>query len=638
MNNFGFVRVAGAIPFGKVGGIEFNTIQIISMIKEACKNKASLVVFPELTVTSYTCGDLFQHSSLIENSLKAVIEIKNSTKKLPVLALVGAPVMNDNQLFNCAVAINKGKILGVIPKSYIPGYREFYEPRWFSSPNEHKYTDFVVIDGERVPFGDKMLFLDKNMKEFIVGIEICEDLWIPIPPSSYQALAGATVLCNLSASNILVGKSEYRRDLVKNQASKCFAAYIYTSCGMGESTTDVVFDADATIVENGEILAESKRFERSNQIIYSDIDIEKLTLERARHNTMGGTDKKFNFIEFESAQENLGISRIFHPHPFIPDDKNKLDERCREIFNIQVAGLAKRLESIPGIKAVIGVSGGLDSTLALLITIKAFKLLKRNIKDIIAATMPGFGTKNRTYTNAKTLCSRFDVAFREISIKDISNQMMELTGQDKNNHDSSYENIQARARTYILMTLANQNNGMVIGTGDLSEIALGWSTYNGDHISMYNVNSSIPKTLVKFLVKWIAENEFDGEIQKILADILDQPISPELIPSDGNTIKQKTEEVIGPYELHDFFLYYAIRLGFSAQKVLMLANIAFKGTYEAKIIKKWLKIFFKRFFSSQWKRDCIPAGPKVGSLDLSPRGSWRMPTEAELKTFLDFDD
>ncbi len=634
MRNYGFVKVAGAIPFGKVAGIDYNTQQIIKLIKEAFFKKASIIVFPELSITSYTCGDLFHQESIIEKSKNALIEIAAATKNIQILSIVGVPIVNNNKLFNCAAVINKGNILGIIPKSYIPGYREFYEPRWFSGIETDFYKN-IILNDKIIPFGNELLFIDKNNEKLIIGIEICEDLWMPIPPSSYQALAGATILCNLSASNILTGKSEYRKEIVKNQSSRCIAGYLYVSSGMGESTTDVIFDADATIVENGVILEESKRFLRENQVIYSDIDLEKLTIDRIRQN-IGQSTKSYRFIEFESFDKTIDIQRNIYPYPFIPENDNKLDIRCNEIFNIQSAGLAKRFESLPkNMKAIIGISGGLDSTLALLVTIKTFKILKKDLKDIIAVTMPGFGTSSKTYNNAVNLCSKLNITFKEIDIKDISTLMIKKIDHSLEEKNIVYENIQARARTYILMTAANKYNGIVIGTGDLSEIALGFSTYNGDHISMYNVNSSVPKTLVKFLVKWIANNEFSNDIKKILINIIEQPISPELLPPKGKEIAQKTEEKIGPYELHDFFLYYLIRFGFNAEKILFLADKAFKKKYQKKIIKKWLKVFYKRFFANQWKRDCVPAGPKIGSIDLSPRGSWRMPSEAEINTFLD---
>lgn len=637
MLNYGFVKVAGAIPFGKVGAVEYNTLQIIKLIKEASLNKVSIIVFPELSITSYTCGDLFHQEMIIEKSKSALIEIANSIKNMQILSIIGAPIVNNNKLYNCAVIINKGDILGIIPKSYIPGYREFYEPRWFSGIETDFYNN-IIIENKVIPFGNDLLFIDKNNKNLIIGIEICEDLWMPIPPSSYQALAGATILCNLSASNILTGKSEYRKEIVKNQSSRCIAGYIYVSSGMGESTTDVVFDADATIVENGVILADSKRFIRKNQIIYSDIDIEKLTIDRIRQN-IGQTTKSYRFISFESFNKNINIERKIYPYPFIPFDNEKLDIRCNEIFNIQSAGLAKRFESLPiNTKAIIGVSGGLDSTLALLVTIKTFNILKKELKDIIAVTMPGFGTSSKTYNNVVELCKEFKITFKELDIKDISTLMLKKIDHSLENKNIVYENIQARARTYILMTAANEYNGIVIGTGDLSEIALGFATYNGDHISMYNVNSSIPKTLVKFLIKWLSKNEFNDKIKKILTEILEQPISPELLPYEkvkGKEISQKTEKKIGPYELHDFFIFYFIRFGFNPQKILFLTKNAFKGKYDEKTIKKWLKVFYKRFFANQWKRDCMPAGPKIGSVDLSPRGSWRMPSEAEINVFLD---
>lgn len=639
MNNYGFVKVAGAIPFGKVGGIDYNTLQTVKLIKEASLKKASIVVFPELSITSYTCGDLFHQESILEKSKNALLKIASATKDIQILSIVGVPIVNNNKLYNCAALINKGEIIGIVPKSFIPGYREFYEPRWFSGIETDFYKN-IILNNKIIPFGNDLLFIDKNNEKLIIGIEICEDLWMPIPPSSYQALAGAIILCNLSASNILIGKSDYRKEIVKNQSSRCIAGYIYVSSGMGESTTDVVFDADASIVENGIILEESKRFLRNNQIIYSDIDIERLIIDRIRQN-IGQSTKSYRFIDFESFNKNINIIRDISPYPFIPDEGDKLDIRCNEIFNIQSAGLAKRFETLPkNTKAIIGISGGLDSTLALLVTIKTFDILNKNLKDIIAVTMPGFGTSSKTYNNTVKLCKILNISFKELSINDISTLMINKIEHSLDRKDTVYENIQARARTYILMTAANKYNGIVIGTGDLSEIALGFATYNGDHISMYNVNSSVPKTLVKFLIKWIANNKF-SDIKKILIDILEQPISPELLPSeviDKKEISQKTEKLIGPYELHDFFLYYLIRFGFSDKKILFLAEKAFKKKYDKNSIKKWLKVFYKKFFNNQWKRDCVPAGPKIGSVDLSPRGSWRMPSEAEINTFLNDKD
>jgi NAD+ synthase (glutamine-hydrolysing) len=633
MKNHGFVKVAAAVPFIKVAGISHNCEQIISMIKVVCSNKASVVVFPELCITGYTCGDLFQQSTIINESLKGLAEIAAKTEDLQILVIVGLPVINNNKLFNCAAILNKGKILGIIPKSYIPGYKEFYEPRWFSGINA-EYDDSVHIFGQTVPFGTNLLFQDINNNHICVGVEICEDLWVPVPPSCNHTIAGATIICNLSASNVLIGKKEYRRDLIKNQSGRCLCGYIYSSAGMGESTTDVVFDADACIAENAVVLAESERFIRKNQIIYSEIDVEKLISERIKMNSFENTGFIYQRIPFEGSSETLSLSRVIDPHPFVPKDKAKFDLRCQEIFNIQAAGLAKRLESIPGCKAIIGVSGGLDSTLALLVTAKTFNILNKPLSDIIAITMPGFGTTDRTYNNAVKLCNLLGAEFKELDIKDISNVMFQKIGLDSSKADITYENIQARARTYLLMTIANQGNGIVIGTGDLSEIALGWSTYNGDHMSMYNVNSGIPKTLVKFLVNWVGETQFDRKLFDLLHDITIQPISPELLPTDGKKVTQLTEDKIGPYELHDFFLYHFVRFGFTAKKILFLAQEAFKTKYDNDTIKMWLIVFFKRFFSSQWKRDCVPGGVKVGSIDLSPRGSWRMPSEANIEDFI----
>jgi NAD+ synthase (glutamine-hydrolysing) len=633
MNNYGFIKVAAAIPFGEIGNISKNAKLIIDLINEANDNNASIVLLPELSLTGYTCGDLFNQSVIIEESIKELQKILIATSKLPILAIFGIPIINNNQLYNCACVINRGKILGLIPKSYIAGYKEFYEPRWFSGAHS-EYNPYVNIEKQKVRFGTDLIFTDIENEKLKVGVEICEDLWVPIPPSSYLTLSGANIICNLSASNILIGKKEYRRELIKNQSGRCICGYIYASSGMGESTTDVVFDADAVIAENNVILAESKRFLRENQIIYSEIDIEKLIYERVKINTFENLTGRFEEIPFQSNSKPFRLTRIIDPHPFIPKATEKLNERCEEIFNIQSAGLIKRFESIKENRAIIGVSGGLDSTLALLITYQTFNKLKWPVSDIIAVTMPGFGTTSKTKNNIKELCKALCVELKEIEITDISENVMKKIGQDESNYDITFENIQARIRTLLLMNIANKENGIVIGTGDLSEIALGWSTYNGDHISMYNVNSGIPKTLVKFLVKWIADNIFENEIRKILYEIVNQPITPELLPGDGINISQKTEEKIGPFELNDFFLYYFVRFGFKANKILYLAKQAFEGKYNEQEIKKWLILFFNRFFKNQWKRDCVPGGVKIGSIDLSPRGSWRMPSEASIDDFL----
>lgn len=631
--NYGFIRVGAGIPFNKVAELEYNVEQIVKLAKLASYKNVSVLVFPELSLTSYTCNDLFVNSALIEKSLDALIYLAERTRRLNMIIFVGLPILNNDKLYNCSAAICKGEILGIVPKSFLPGYREFYEPRWFNGI-EVETPDVIKINKKNIPFGRDLLFVNNKIENFIIGVEICEDLWMPIPPSSYQALSGATILCNLSASNALVAKNEYRRELVKNQSARCFSAYIYSSSGVGESTTDLVFDADAVIAENGEILAESKRFLRENQLIYADIDLERLIKERVIQKNIKNSEKKFRRIDFEIEEIKFNIERTINPKPFVPQNREKLTERCEEIINILTTALAKRLEN-PLIKtAIIGVSGGLDSTFALLITIKCFDLLKRKRQDIIAVTMPGFGTSKSTYENIKRLCLKMNVSFIEKSIKDVAKEMFKLVEHNEDVHDVVYENIQARARTYILMTIANQKSGLVIGTGDLSEIALGWCTYNGDHISMYNINSSVPKTLVRFLIEQIMNNEEDEEVKKILDSILKQPISPELLPPVENKIVQDTEKIIGPYELHDFFLYYFLRFGFSPKKILFLAELAFKSKYDKKTLIKWFRLFLTRFFQNQWKRDCVPAGPKIGSIDLSPRGSWRMPSEAEVKNFL----
>lgn len=631
MKQFGFIKAACAVPFGKIADCRHNATQIISLIKQASAKNASVVVFPELAITSYTCGELFTNETLIRDARTALFDICNATKHLNILSIVGLPLMHNNKLFNVAAVINKGIILGIVPKSYVPNYKEFYEGRWFT-PGLDMPHDTIDLDGYFIPFGTKLLFRDNNDLNAIIGVEICEDLWHVIPPSSHQAQAGATVLCNLSASNALIAKDDYRHSMVKNQSAKCIAAYIYCNTGMGESTTDVVFDASSFIYENGIELSSSEKYLRKDQLFFADIDIERLVLERSRLNTFTSVAGDFITIDFEGPAQHGEFERAVDPHPFVPKDKLLLDERCKEILNIQSSALCKRLETLNGSKVVIGLSGGLDSTLALLVVLKAFDTLKLNKKNIIALTMPGFGTSDATYKNVLLLCKTLNIPCEQISIKDLSEQVYKLVKHDKNKKDTVYENVQARARTFLLMTRANQENGIVIGTGDLSEIALGFSTYSGDHISMYNVNASVPKTLVKFLIQWQAQ-QYGGTIKKILDTISVQPISPELLPPNGKQIAQKTEDIIGPYELHDFFLYYFVRYGFTAEKILFLAPHAFGKKYTPVIIKKWLTVFMQRFMQNQWKRDCVPAGPKIGSIDLSPRGSWRMPSEVDWKRF-----
>lgn len=629
MNKYNFVRVSVCVPKLRLGDLSFNKKVIIENIKKCYQNESSIIVFPELSLTGYTCEDLFINSVLLEKSIDAILNIVKETDNLKILSIIGAPLCVNGKIYNCAFLINKGKIIGIVPKIFLPNYMEFYESRYFTSglnvsENEIRLNDIII------PFGNDLIFEDRIHPVIKVGVEICEDLWTIIPPSSNLALAGSNIICNLSASNSLIGKSEYRRILAISQSIRTIAAYLYVSSGIGESTKDLVFDGDAFIVEYGTILSESLRFKRETQIITSEIDIEKLNNERARLNVFNVSNKNFRKVEFETENSDFIIKRNIDSHPFVPKDKNKLSERCNEILNIQTSGLAQRLESLPVYtKSVIGVSGGLDSTLSLLVILKTLKLLKKDFSYVIPVTMPGFGTSDLTYNNVILLLKSLNLNYMEIDIKDISNLILNKLGHSEK--DVTYENIQARARTYLLMTIANKYNGIVIGTGDLSELSLGFCTYNGDHMSMYNVNSGIPKTLVKFLVQWIAENEYTQEVQKILLNIVNQPISPELVADkENNLISQDTEKIIGPYELHDFFLYHFIRWGFSFKKILYLATYAFKNKYEENEIKKWLIVFINRFFKNQWKRDCIPAGPKVGTIDLSPRGGWRMPADIDI--------
>jgi len=638
--SFGFVRVAAAVPRIRVADCEYNATNIINIMKKAETKGIQIIIFPELSITAYTCADLFHQETLLKGAETQLASILENTKDISLIAVVGLPVYSDNQLFNCGVAIQKGKILGAVPKTYLPGYNEFYEERWFAT-GQKASSDTVLLCGQQVPFGTDLLFEADSDSRVCFGIEICEDLWAPIPPSSYQAASGATILLNLSASNDIVGKCEYRRELARHQSAKCIAGYIYASSGIDESTTDVVFGGHALISENGAIIAESERFLRDEQLIYTEMDVERLVNDRFKNTVFmeGSYGKKFRKIVFNlSEQKDMepgNFVRYIDPHPFVPSEESIRSERCREIFAIQTAGLAKRLEHTGTKHAVIGISGGLDSTLALLVTAKTFDLLNIPRENIIAITMPGFGTTDETYLNALKLMESMNVSMREISIKDACLQHFRDIGHDAGVHDVTYENVQARERTQILMDIANKVGGLVIGTGDLSEVALGWSTYNGDHMSMYSVNCGIPKTLVKFLVKWVGDNVADNSTAEVLRRILETPITPELLPPDkGGKINQKTEEIIGPYELHDFFLYHMVRYGAPPKKILFLASRAFKDKYDEDTIKKWLKVFYRRFFSQQFKRSCIPDGPKVGTISLSPRGDWRMPSDAEARMWL----
>lgn len=635
---YGFVRVGAAVPNLKVANCEYNCSRIVDLIKRADKEYVKFLVFPELCMTAYSCGDLFHQDILLKEALKQLDSILENTKSIDLIAIIGMPLSLNNQLFNCAVVIQSGRILGVVPKTFIPNYSEFYEERWFASGSK-ALADTINICGQSVPFGVDLLFESTKNSELCFGIEICEDLWVPIPPSSYQCMNGATLIFNPSASNELIGKHEYRKELVRQQAARCISGYVYTSANTNESTTDVVFGGHAMIAEYGALLSESERFLEEDQLIYSEIDIQRLINDRRKNNSFmkGIVEKKYRRIAFnQKDSESEALTRYLTAHPFVPSNAGNRDVRCKEIFSIQTSALAKRIRHTGLKHSVIGISGGLDSTLALLVTAKTYELLGISADNIIAVTMPGFGTTNATYTNAVELMKAMNVSIREINIKDACLQHFKDISHDVDVHDVTYENVQARERTQILMDLANKLGGLVIGTGDLSELALGWCTYNGDHMSMYSVNCSIPKTLVKFLVKWVADNMVDNKVKDILDRILDTPISPELLPPNAEgEINQKTEDIVGPYELHDFFMYHMIRYGAPPKKIAFLAQKAFDGRYSSDEIKKWLKIFMKRFFTQQFKRSCLPDGPKVGTISLSPRGDWRMPSDADAKVWLD---
>ncbi|SHE58418.1 NH(3)-dependent NAD(+) synthetase [Bacteroides luti] len=634
--NYGFVKVAAAVPPVKVADCQYNAEQIEKMINEADEKGVQIIAFPELCITGYTCADLFAQQLLLEKAEMGLVQVMNNTRQLDIICIVGMPVITNTILINAAVVFQGGKILGVVPKTYLPNYKEFYEQRWFTSARD-VIDKTVRLCGQLVPVSSNLLF---DTPDCCFGVEICEDLWSVIPPSSKLALKGAEILINLSADNEGIAKHNYVRSLISQQSARCIAAYIFSSCGFGESTTDVVFAGNGLIYENGTLLAESKRFSLEEQMVISEIDVERLRTERRINTTFSansGDYKDAEAIHVTTELTNsrpLSLSRKIDPLPFVPTGRT-LNERCEEIFEIQVSGLAKRIVHTHSKTAVLGISGGLDSTLALLVCVKTFDKLGLSRKGILGITMPGFGTTDRTYNNAINLMKELGVSIREIDIKAACIQHFKDIDHDINVHDVTYENSQARERTQILMDVANQTGGMVIGTGDLSELALGWATYNGDHMSMYGVNVSIPKTLVKHLVDWVSQNEVEEDAAIILTDIVATPISPELIPADedGN-ILQKTEDLVGPYELHDFFLYYTMRFGFRPAKIYYLANIAFAGSYDKETIKKWLHTFFRRFFNQQFKRSCLPDGPKVGSISISPRGDWRMPSDASSALWL----
>lgn len=624
--NYGFVKVCAATPQIRVADVKYNTKNIIKAIKESAENGSQLTVFPELCVCGYTCGDLFNQPALLAACENALEEIAKATEGLKTLVFVGAPIRVGGNLYNCAVAIHDGKILGAVPKTYLPNYGEFYEKRNFTSPRSD-YGEYIAIGGNtEVYVSTRLMFTAANMPDFTVACEICEDLWSPEPPSVRFAKAGANIIVNLSASNETVGKAEYRRNLVKMQSAKLIAGYVYSDAGDGESTTDMVFAGHNIIAENGAVLAESKLFD--NGLLYSEIDVDMLSCERRKMASVfnEASEDIYRWLDFETDETEAEITRKFPQFPFVPE--SGLSERSELILTIQSKGLEKRFAHTGSKTALLGISGGLDSALALLVTVRAFKALGKDLKDIIAVTMPGFGTTKRTKSNAQKLCEALGVTFKTIPVGKTVEKHFKDIEHDPDNRNVTYENAQARMRTMVLMDLANDLNGMVIGTGDLSELALGWATFNGDHMCMYGVNAGVPKTLVKHLIAYEAD-KLGGEIKKVLTSILNTDISPELLPPDKNgDIAQKTEDIVGPYELHDFFIYYFMRYGFAPDKLFYIACRTFEGKYDAETVKKWLKSFIKRYFMHQFKRSCMPDGVKVGSVSLSPRGDLRMPSDA----------
>lgn len=663
MSSFGFYRVAAACPQLKLADPAFNAGVTLDLMQQASEHETDILVFPELSLTGYTCHDLFFQQALLSSVLESLkVVVSASGTLFSGLIFVGVPLVVDDQIFNCAVAIQKGTILGIVPKSYLPNYKEFYDARFFA-PAATAQSNSVNLWGQNIPFGTDLLFVNPEKERVGIGVEICEDLWVPIPPSCVQALHGAHILLNLSASNETVAKANYRRQLVLNQSARCIAAYVYAAAGSGESSTDLVFGGHCLIAENGSLLAESKRFQRESCCLYADVDVEHLIFERTITTSFGdgvlysgaGAKQSFRRIpcSFSKKKSLTQLFRIIDPHPFVPSQSHQLQERCEEIFQIQTAALVRRLETVTPPKVAIGVSGGLDSTLALLVLCKAFDQLNWSREGICALTMPGFGTSSRTKNNATWLMEKLQIPYKTIDIRPMAFEEMRALGYSpfgipleshtveslseefrnvppERLNDLVFENIQARLRTNLLM-----NSGFVIGTGDLSELALGWCTYNADHMSMYNPNVSIPKTLVKFLVRWAAENQFEEPVRSILLDIVATEISPELLPTNHTGQIQSTEATVGPYELHDFFLYHLMRFGTSPQKIFFLAlQTRFDRNYSTDEIQKWLQMFLKRFFNNQFKRSCLPDGPKVGSVSLSPRGDWRMPSDASSAAWL----
>ncbi len=656
MNKLGLIRVAAVTPKMKVANTGYNTEQILACAQEARENGAAVILFPELAITGYTCGDLFYQEFLYEKNLESLKAIADSTMGTSAVLIVGFYLKLENNHYNCAAVIQSGKVRGIVPKMFLPNAREFYEARWFASGiRVAGAVDSVSFFGEDVPFGH-LIFHDET-NQLKLGVEICEDLWVPITPGSHLALNGAHILFNPSASNDTVGKSDYRRSLVAQNSAVNICGYVYASSGVDESTTDLVFGGDSAIAENGTLLAESQLFSRDAKILYGEIDYERIKFERTYGQNFEACTSAYSNRDYYRTVvlkplsvldgDRDQLTRVYPKNPFVPEDPAVFDRRCQDIFSIQTAGLAKRLEHSRAKTAVVGISGGLDSTLALLVTAQTCKLLGRDPGSIIAVTMPGFGTTGKTYNNALTIMKLLGADVREIPIGESVLRHFEDIGHDPADHSVTYENAQARERTQILMDVANQTGGLVVGTGDLSEVALGWSTYNGDHMSMYGVNCSVPKTLVRFVIQWFMENRLSGPdedkgfssdnalLKRTLQDIMDTPISPELLPPDEDgKIAQKTEDTVGPYVLHDFFMFYTIRYGMSPKKLLFIAKTVFADEYDGEFIKKWLSVFYRRFFAQQFKRSCIPDGPKVGSVGLSPRGDWRMPSDADSSVWL----
>ena len=631
MKNYGFIKVAAAIPAVRVADCDFNTTEMARIMSEADKRDVRVLVFPELSVTGYTCQDLFRQNILITAAEKSVVSLLNSSMHVDVIAIIGVPVVVGDLLLNCAAVIQKGVLLALIPKTYLPNYSEFYEKRWFASSQDLEAKE-IVFAGQRIVVSPEPTLI-RTHDGILFGVEICEDVWAPDPPSNYLALAGADLIFNLSASDELIGKHDYLKGLLAQQSARTITGYVYSGSGFGESTQDVVYGGNAMIFENGQLLEESERFSLKPQLKIAQIDVERLRNERRSNSTYVNAQRghQATIVDAVDVDERpFHLTRPIDPHPFIPKDED-MARSCEEIFSIQVCGLAKRLVHTHSQKVVIGVSGGLDSTLALLVCIRTFDKLGYDRKGIVGVTMPGFGTTDFTYQNAIALMKLLGITMREISIAKAVRQHFEDIGHDESVHDVTYENGQARERTQILMDVANQVGGLVIGTGDLSELALGWATYNGDHMSMYGVNASVPKTLIQHLIRYEISRTPDEQLAETLRNVIETPISPELTPADENgQIKQKTEDLVGPYELHDFFLYHFLRHGFSPEKILMLALHAFSNpsTYDEATIRKWLQTFLRRFFAQQFKRSCLPDGPKVGSVSLSPRGDWRMPSDA----------